>query len=210
MLIKTLLLAILISYSFAKVEVNNLKAKMCSIKVELNNNATLNHQYVLIRGKIECSNKQSTYPNEIEPALGRFIQVKSNVNPANSLNSWPVSSLNDFKIIAFLKKGENKLVLDYNYKNIEKATLSLTLNYVENLNLQPVHLGILVAKDSKKVFDMDHQSKQKGEKNDLNSAIKRVQTAALLWQAMTSDSLNSKGLGRLSFRLDCDSKNRKN
>ncbi len=56
---------------------------------------------------------------------------------------------------------------------------------------------------------MDRESKAKGEKNDLNSAIKRLQMAGLLCQALTSDSLNSYGLGRKSFRLDLDRNNSK-
>ena len=173
----------------------------------LKNNETICHQYVLIRGSITCPVKQPSYPNDIDPTKGRFIRVNSDVIASNSLNSWPVSSLNEFKVTAFLKKGKNNLVLNYNYKGLETGTVSLTLNYVENMNLQPLNLGILLAKDSKKVFDMDTASKAKGEKNDLNSAIKRVRTAALLWQALTSDSLNSNGFGRLSFRLDLDSNN---
>jgi hypothetical protein len=56
---------------------------------------------------------------------------------------------------------------------------------------------------------MDKKSKANGEKNGLNSAIKRMQMAGLLWQALTSDSLNSYGLGRKSFRLDLDKNNSK-
>ena len=56
---------------------------------------------------------------------------------------------------------------------------------------------------------MDKESKANGEKNNLASAIKRMQMAGLLWQALTSDSLNSFGLGRKSFRLDLDKNNSK-
>lgn len=193
----------------------NLKAEIpknstsCKIEIELSNNTTISHQYVLIRGKIECPvHEHQNFPNEIDPEKGRFIRIISNEDPMrNSLNAWPISSLNEFKVIGFLKKGPNNLTLTYNYKNVHTASLSLTLNYIENMDLPPLQLGILVAKDSKKVFDMDFESIQRGEKNDLNSAIKRVQTASLLWQALNSDSLNSLGLGRLSFRLDCDSSN---
>ena len=98
------------------------------------------------------------------------------------------------------------MTLKYKYKN-EKSSLTINLFYGENLNLAPVSLVIFLTKDSQKVFDMDKESNANGEKNDLDSAIKRFQMAGLLWQALTSDSLNSYGLGRKSFRLDLDENN---
>jgi hypothetical protein len=87
------------------------------------------------------------------------------------------------------------------------AQLEINLIYGENYDLAPVNLVIFLARDSPKVFDMDRESKRTGEKNDISSAKKRLQMAGLLWQALTSDSLNSYGLGRKSFRLDLDENN---
>ena len=96
--------------------------------------------------------------------------------------------------------------MNYNYvrSTSESATLSLNFFYGENMNIEPLRLSMFVAKDSKLKFDLDKESLAAGEKNDYDSAVKRLRTAALLWQALTSDSLNSYGLGRKSFRLEVD------
>ncbi len=88
---------------------------------------------------------------------------------------------------------------------LESGSLKINLVYGENLNIMPVYLAIFVANDSKLVFDLDSESKSNGEKNDLRSAIKRVRTIGLLWQAFISENLNSYGLGRKSFRYDLNS-----
>jgi hypothetical protein len=164
------------------------------------------HQLVLLRGRVVCSNLQSSYPNDIDPSNGRFINVRGNDNVSTS---WPINSFHEFKALIRLKKGSNKVLLDYNYnpkQNVnEKGNLEINLVYTENMKMEALNLGIFHAKDSKLTFDIDKESKSRGQKNDLQSAIKRLGIAAMLMQALTSDSLCSHGLERKSFRLDLDS-----
>jgi hypothetical protein len=135
--------------------------------------------------------------------LGRFITF---TRFDNKSSNWPINSYNEFKALVELKKGSNGFSLSYNYKNmLESGSLKINLVYGENLNIMPVYLAIFVANDSKLVFDLDSESKSNGEKNDLRSAIKRVRTIGLLWQAFISENLNSYGLGRKSFRYDLNS-----
>jgi len=169
----------------------------------MKNNETICHQLVLIRGRVECPTLQSPYPDDVDPIKGRFITVKT-FN--GSRQSWPINSFNEFKVLTRLKTGNNLIFLSYNYvkTNTETASLNLNLFYQENMSLEPLILGIFVVKDSKLRFDMDRESLAAGEKNDYESAEKRLRMAGLLWQALTSDSLNSYGLGRKSFRLEMD------
>jgi hypothetical protein len=145
----------------------------------------------------------------VDPLIGRFIEIKNNDNTSPYLAKWPVNSFSEFKLVASLKLGQNRLSFNYEYKtasgSIEKASASLAVEFKVNMNMDALNLAIIVAKDSKKTFDMDRESKALGEANDLASAVKRLQSAAKLWQALTSNSLNSWGYGRKSFRIDLDS-----
>jgi len=184
----------------------------CEIELlGLRNNEKLCHQLILIKGRIICSNLQPSYPDSVDPLNGRFVQIKQE---SNKIDQWPINSLNEFKAILRLRPGKNKLHFVYELKKediiIEKASLEISLTFTENKLLEPLRLGIFMANDSKQVFNMDKESSSKrGERNDLQSAIRRLRCAALLWQIITSESLNSHGLGKKSFRLELDSQNGK-
>jgi hypothetical protein len=140
--------------------------------------------------------------------VDRFITITNKNNRSPYLTTWLVNSFNEFKVVASLKLGENRLCFDYKFKGsnfTETAPkLCIKVQYKLNMDIYPLNLAIIVAKDSKKTFDMDRESKLLGESNDLSSGVKRLQSAAKLWQAVTSNSLNSWGHGRKSFRLDLD------
>jgi hypothetical protein len=195
--------------------IENLKQRVklqtqCEIELlGVRNNEKLCHQLILIKGRIICSNLQPSYADSIDPLRGRFVQIKQELN---KIDHWPINSLNEFKAVLRLRSGKNKLHFVYELKKediiIEKASLEISLTFTENKLLEPLRLGIFLANDSKQVFNMDKESADKrGERNDLESAIKRLRFAALLWQLITSESLNSHGLGKKSFRLELDSQN---
>ena len=174
---------------------------MCSIELAIRDNEKFCHQLVLIKGIINCSQPHANYPDHNNPSNGRFIKF---TRFDGVEYNWPINSINEFKAVVRLKKGLNNFNVYYAYMN-EEASLDINLLYEENMSMTPLGLCIFMTKDSKHVFDMDKESKATGEKNDLDSAIKRLRTAGLLWQALTSESLNYHGLGRKSFRLDLES-----
>jgi hypothetical protein len=198
-----------------------LSQNICTINLlSVKDNEVLNHQLVLIRGQIFCPNAKSTYPNNVDSKLGRFMKFK--IDSATE-TSWPVNSYNEFKATLRLKYGLNRISISYLYEN-EIANSLVNLRFEENKFQRAINLGIFVAKDSPRTFQIDAESKEKGEKNDLDSAIKRVGTgiiymkilvyntliiitAGLLWQAFTSDIFNLNGLKRNVFRLALDSNN---
>lgn len=186
----------------------NLLKNQCQIVLNtLKQNDSFTHSLIIIKGKIKCSVNINKYLNNIDSS-GRFIQITNqNLNNYSLLidNKWPISSCNEFTAIAKLNKGLNTLNLNYNYLN-EKATIKVSINYDKSLDsrIEPLHLAIFLTKDSPLKFDMDPRSLLV-EKNDLNSAIKRFQTIARLWQAFNSENLNTNNLGYKSFRLVEDS-----
>lgn len=72
------------------------------------------------------------------------------------------------------------------------------------LQTPPLHLAILVAKDSPLAIDCP-PGKFQGISNahsGLEAAIKKFRTTAYMWQALTAEELRKNGLGRRSFRLE--------
>lgn len=184
--------------------------QICEIKLlSVRDNEVFNHQVVLLRGRINCKTQLSVYPNSFDSKLGRFVTVQVGDSPQNS---WPVNSYNEFKAVIRLKPGfANKVGINYRYSSnnnlIESSSLVVNLKFEDNKKQRAINLAIFVAKDSPLTFDMDIESRLKGEKNDLDSAIQRIRTAGLLFQAFTSDILNSYNLSRNSFRLALNSQN---
>ena len=75
----------------------DIEAVKCRIKLyQINNNEKFCHQLVLIRGEIICPTLLNSYPNDINPSIGRFITVNRN----NKL--WPVNSYHQFKVLVRL------------------------------------------------------------------------------------------------------------
>lgn len=64
----------------------DIEAVKCRIKLyQINNNEKFCHQLVLIRGEIICPTLLNSYPNDINPSVGRFITV-------NQANLWHYQS----------------------------------------------------------------------------------------------------------------------
>ncbi|CAG8777004.1 6398_t:CDS:2, partial [Acaulospora morrowiae] len=77
----------------------------------------------------------------------------------------------------------------------------ITFNYVPLLQNPPLHLAILVAKDSKCVIDAPKEKVLNGE-NTLEAVEAKFRCAAYLWQAFTAEQMNRNGFGRRVFRLE--------
>lgn len=86
----------------------------------------------------------------------------------------------------------------------DEEELTLTLTYVPLLQTPPLHLAIMIAKDSPLIIDCP-PSKRGGltsAHSDLDAAIKKFRMTAYMWQALTAEDMRSKGLARRSFRLE--------
>ncbi|KAE8363837.1 putative peptidase family-domain-containing protein [Aspergillus caelatus] len=111
-----------------------------------------------------------------------FVSVSSSnmLSRAQTVNHWP------------LNKGQWKALLHH------------AVNYIPLLQLPPLHLAVLVAKDSPLLIDCP-PAKYGGistAHSTLNAAISKLRMSAYMWQALTAEDFRQKGLGRRSFRLE--------
>lgn len=83
-------------------------------------------------------------------------------------------------------------------------TIVVSLNYYPLLNTPPLHLAIMIAKDSPLIIDCP-PGRSGGLPNGhstLDAVIAKFRIAAYMWQALTAEDMRIKGLGRRSFRLE--------
>lgn len=121
--------------------------------------------------------------------------------------SWNVHD-GEFKVLVHLSPGPNKIRLDFYSQKLadNKGTASLhytylNVNYLPMNNSPPLRLALLVANDSKYVFDTSAERMQ-SEGNDISLAVKKYRVAAQLWQTFTAEKMSQMGLGRRTFRLE--------
>lgn len=117
--------------------------------------------------------------------------------------SWPVAQ-GRFKTLVLLTSGPNSITLEHRRDLEVIGRLEFKICYAPLIQLPPLHLAIMVAKDSPLVIDCPH-SKQRGISSahaDLDAAIAKLRMTASMWQAMTAEDMRLKGLGRRSFRLE--------
>lgn len=117
--------------------------------------------------------------------------------------SWPVAEGN-FKALAMLSPGSNTLEITHLHKDNLESTFRITVTYIPLLQFPPLHLAIMVAKDSPLIIDCPSHKRGgfSSAHSDLEAAIAKFRMTAYMWQAMTAEDLRLKGLGRRSFRLD--------
>ncbi|OBR12801.1 Zinc metalloproteinase [Colletotrichum higginsianum IMI 349063] len=116
--------------------------------------------------------------------------------------SWPIAG-KQIKIIAMLSPGRNTLAITRSV-GADKIVLELNLNYVPLLQSPPLHLAIMVAKDSPLVIDCPpaKHGLVSSAHSSLDAAIAKLRMTAYMWQALTAEDMSMKGLGRRSFRLE--------
>jgi hypothetical protein len=103
-----------------------------------------------------------------------------------------------------LSPGFNTIVFTLHHCGGVSDSTQMTVNYVPLLQLPPLHLAILVAKDSPLLIDCP-PAKYGGistAHSSIDAAISKLRMSAYMWQAATAEDFRQKGLGRRSFRLD--------
>ncbi|KAF4556253.1 Zinc metalloproteinase-like protein [Elsinoe fawcettii] len=119
---------------------------------------------------------------------------------------WPVSDCH-FKALIHLQPGPNRLRLDFfparrpsNNQNIPHSSW-MNINYLPLVSAPPLHLAILIARDSPMTFDAVPE-RVRTEGNGLDTAIRKFRMSGYLWQAFTGEQMNRFGFGRRCFRFD--------
>jgi hypothetical protein len=117
--------------------------------------------------------------------------------------TWPIAG-GSFKSLVILSPGLNTLEFTQLHNDNLESTTKINITYIPMLQYPPLHLAIMVAKDSPLMIDCP-PSKGAGlssAHSDLDAATAKFRMTAYMWQAMTAEDLRSKGLGRRTFRLD--------
>lgn len=118
------------------------------------------------------------------------------------VQSWPIAD-GLIKIIALLSPGLNNITVERGHGQ-ERFKSVLRLNYVPLLQSPPLHLAVMVAKDSPLLIDCPpgrYASVATGH-SSIDAAIAKFRMTAYMWQALTAEDMRMKGLGRRSFRFE--------
>ncbi|KAK1750412.1 putative peptidase family-domain-containing protein [Echria macrotheca] len=113
---------------------------------------------------------------------------------------WPMHQ-GYFKALLILNPGNNKITLRSAHNS---HTLTVTLRYIPLLQTPPLHLAILVAKDSPLLIDCPPAkfAALSTAHSSLSAAIAKFRMTALMWQAVTAEEFRQRGLSRRAFRLE--------
>ncbi|KAF3918412.1 hypothetical protein ABW20_dc0108205 [Dactylellina cionopaga] len=114
--------------------------------------------------------------------------------------SWPVSD-GYFRALVHLEPGPNRLQFDYISSRAVSAAKSQMTVHMMPLAAPPLHLVILLGKDSPGTFDCPPE-KIKTQGNNLETATKKLRMAACLWQAYTAEEMAKNKFGRRTFRFE--------
>ncbi|KAI4250010.1 MAG: hypothetical protein L6R42_008814 [Xanthoria sp. 1 TBL-2021] len=113
---------------------------------------------------------------------------------------WPVSD-SHFKALVHLTSGPNRLRFDFHNSSIPAHSSWMNINFLPTTTSPPIHLVILLGKDSPATFDAVPERVQR-EGNDLDIALRKFRMAAYLWQAFTGEQMYRNGFGRRCFRFE--------
>lgn len=135
-----------------------------------------------------------------------FVSVSSTDDVSlekEKLQNWPVFKGN-WKALVMLSPGQNRLTFNVHHVGGISDTLKMTVTYQPLLQLPPLHLAILVAKDSPLLMDCPpaKYGAISTAHSSIDAAISKLRMSAYMWQALTAEDMRQKGLGRRSFRLE--------
>ena len=131
------------------------------------------------------------------------VQCTDGFTESSAAQNWPTSNGN-WKSLVMLSPGANYLNFELHHAGVVSSSHKLIINYVPLLQLPPLHLAIMVAKDSPLLIDClsSKQGSISSAHSGIDAAIAKFRTTAYMWQALTAEDMRQKGLGRRSFRLD--------
>lgn len=111
--------------------------------------------------------------------------------------TFPVNSTH-FKATVLLTPGENRLTL---VTNDNRSYLTVVVYYSPPLQNIPVHLCLIVGKDSPLVFDSPAVQQKREGGHGLDLAIQKLRVGARMMQAFTNEQMMRNGFGQRTFRF---------
>jgi hypothetical protein len=110
--------------------------------------------------------------------------------------------------LVYLSPGPNRLRFDFASPKLANSNTTnpihssyLTIHMLPALSAPPLHLVVLLGKDSPGTYDAVPQRIER-EGNGLETAIRKLRMAAYLWQAFTAEQMVRNKLGRRVFRVE--------
>ncbi|EPS33748.1 hypothetical protein PDE_08710 [Penicillium oxalicum 114-2] len=162
----------------------------------VNDGETIHQTCLLIHG--ECQLFDSDAETQYVSVSSSNVLIKS-----VTTQHWPLDA-GKWSALVILSSGKNRLVFSL-YRGQEVCGLiEISVNYVPLLQLPPLHLAILVAKDSPLLIDCPpaKYGNISSAHSGIDAAIAKFRMSAYMWQAFTAEDFRQKQLGRRSFRLE--------
>lgn len=145
-----------------------------------------------------------------------IVQVVNNDNRVFPPQCFEVNNGNFKALIHVSPNEKNKLkieIMDNGHMNpfgfpeyshgkpqvVDKSELNINFNPLPQN--KPVHLCVLVGKDSQGSYDMPHYRLKRGEQANLQTAIKKLKVGGRLMQSFTQDDMRSTGMSNRSFQF---------
>ncbi|KAI1339983.1 hypothetical protein F5Y15DRAFT_60612 [Xylariaceae sp. FL0016] len=131
------------------------------------------------------------------------IRARDGLSQAMAQQNWPVAG-GSFKSLIMLQPGPNTVDFGLYHKGQTCGSERLVIQYQPLLQLPPLHLAIMVARDSPLLIDCPPAKRGaiSSAHSTLDAAITKLRMAAYMWQAQMAEDFRLRGLGRRSFRLD--------
>lgn len=160
----------------------------------------LEHDEVVHQACLLLTGECPSYENAAEDYI--TIHCSDIFNTVNT-HSWPVVG-GRWKALVLLDCGQNNLSIEFYRAAKISARTSLAVVYEPLLQTPPLHLAIMIVKDSPLLIDCPPAKfgAFSTAHSNLDAAIAKFRTTALMWQAQTAEDMRMKSLGRRSFRLE--------
>lgn len=134
-----------------------------------------------------------------------YVSVSSSdmLTRSHSAQHWPLNK-GQWSALVMLSPGLNKLAFKLHHVGGISDSLEIAVDYLPLLQLPPLHLAILVAKDSPLLIDCPPAKlgSISTAHSGIDAAVSKLRMSAYMWQALTAEDFRQKGLGRRSFRLE--------
>jgi hypothetical protein len=146
-------------------------------------------------GQIIVQHHNDTFPAQSFPVTG---------TPDNLI----LTGDSHFKVLVHLVPGPNNITLTFlppPHISMSRFFTRITLHYLPLLQNPPIHLAIVLARDSEGMFESPPD-----RPNGLEEGVKKFRMASYLWQAYIAEamfrnfpgSLGNGGSARRSFRVE--------
>ncbi|KAI0154386.1 hypothetical protein GGR57DRAFT_466911 [Xylariaceae sp. FL1272] len=131
------------------------------------------------------------------------VKVRDTFQRSSTQQNWPVAN-GSFRCLVMLHAGPNKISFKLFHKGQIHSSNDITIQHQPLLQVPPLHLAIMVAKDSPLLIDCPPTKRGaiSSAHSSLDAAIVKLRMAAYMWQALTAEDFRLRGMGRRSFRLD--------